>query len=333
MSSSPSISVILPVYNGTDYLRTAVDSVLNQTFEDVELVVCDDASTDASLDVLASYEDPRLRLLQNDTNQGLFPTLNRLVRTSDAPLIRLWGQDDRMKPHCLEREHAFWTEHPDLGMTYCQRDSIDAAGEVFQTAPTDETPTILTGSHVAQISFYHGSMPGNISTVTLRRAALEDVGLFREDMKVSGDFEMWVRLSEQYQTGFINESLIDLRSHVGQFSRRSGISATFVRENEEIFRRLFERLPTSILEHARQYERWHRRIIQVHSMMCALLDGDWETAGTIYRLLRRWINVPTAVARWLVSANGRWLKPEPRYDFPLSEANAPAVSPADPSDA
>jgi glycosyltransferase involved in cell wall biosynthesis len=315
--SSPSVSVVLPVYNGEDYLRTAIESVLNQTFEDFELVACDDASTDESPEILASYDDSRVRVLRNDRNQRLFPTLNRLIRASAAPLVRLWGQDDRMKSHCLEREQEFWKTHPDLGMTYCQRDAIDADGNTIRSAPPDDTPEVLTGSHVAQISFYHGSMPGNISSVTLSREALDDVGLFREDMEVSGDFEMWVRLSASYRTGFIDEPLIDLRSHTEQLSRRAGVRAKFIRENEEIYERLFERLPPSIRDHARRYNRWHRDVFYVHSMLRALSAGEWDAARDIYAVLDRWTNVPAAIARWLISGNGRWLKPKCRYHFPI----------------
>jgi glycosyltransferase involved in cell wall biosynthesis len=310
----PRFSVILPVFNGAEYLRTAVDSVLSQSFGDFEFLICDDGSTDDSYRILTSYSDPRMRILRNEGNEGLFPTLNRLIRESRGELIRLWGQDDRMKPHCLQREHLFWTDHPRIGMSYCQRDTIDEHSNVIATAGEDRTPERISSELAAQISFYHGSMPGNISSVVLDKRAIEEVGLFREDLKVSGDFEMWVRISSRYETGFIQESLVNLRRHERQFSRRNGISITFMRENEAIYDTLFQRLPSSVKPEARRYDLWHRYVIYVNDMMNYLGKGDGRNAGRVYQFLRKRTSVWKAVVRWLVSGNGRWWKPVPQYE-------------------
>ncbi len=313
---SPRFSVVLPVYNGAHYLRECVDSILAQTFDDYELVIVDDASTDDSTDILETYRShQRTRIFRHEKNKGLFYTLNDAIRKSRAPLIHLLGQDDQMKRHCLERWGVFWQEHSPLGMAYCQRDTIDESGTIIESAPNDQTPTTLSTQQVAQISFYHGSMPGNIASVVLRREALDEVGLFREDMQVSGDFEMWIRIAESFKTGFLNESLIRLRSHGGQFSRRPGIAVQFMEEDREIYERLFRYLPSDQKIYARRYHRWFRHVQYVHYMMRALWEGDIETASRVFRKLREWDSVLRAVGRWLVTGNGRWLSKEPRIDL------------------
>jgi glycosyltransferase involved in cell wall biosynthesis len=297
-------------------LRECVDSILAQTFDDYELVVVDDASTDDSTDILATYRGhKRTRIFRHEKNAGLFPTLNDAIRKSRAPLIHLLGQDDQMKRHCLERWDAFWREHANLGMAYCQRDTIDESGTIIESAPDDQTPTILSTRQVAQISFYHGSMPGNIASVVLRREALDEVGLFREDMEVSGDFEMWVRIAESFKTGFLEESLIRLRSHEDQFSRRPGVAVQFMEEDREIYERLFECLPSERKAHARRYHRWFRHVRYVHFMMCALWNRDLETASRVFTKLREWDSVPRAIGRWLITGNGRWLMETPKDDL------------------
>jgi len=305
--SSPRFSVVLPTYNGAHYLRECIDSVLAQRFEDYELVIIDDGSTDDSRHILATYRNhQRVRIFQHKENEGLFPTLNEAVRKSRAPLIHLLGQDDRMKENCLERWDAFWREHPTLGMAYCQRDTIDEKGTVIETAPEDQTPTVLSTEQVAQISFYHGSMPGNIASVVLRREALNTAGLFREDMQVSGDFEMWIRIAEEFDTGFLDEALINLRRHEGQFSRRPGITVQFMEEDREVVERLLELLPSDQRSHARRYNRWFRHVQYVHHMMRALWRGEVAVARRIFRRLREWDSVLGAIGRWIITGNGRW---------------------------
>src|SRR5262245_238256 len=111
--ASPAISVVLPVYNGVPYIRESVRSVLTQTFTDFELLVWDDGSTDSTGEALASLRDPRVRRFTNGVNQGLFPTLNLAIAQCRGDLIRLWAQDDRMLPQCLEKETAFSERHPE----------------------------------------------------------------------------------------------------------------------------------------------------------------------------------------------------------------------------
>lgn len=312
--SAPPVSVILPVYNGDAYLDTSISSVLNQTFDHFELVICDDASQDASGDIIARYKDPRIRVLRNDQNRGLFPTLNRLIRASSARLIRLWSQDDRMKPRCLEVERAFWNQHPDLGMSFCLRDHIDAEGRTTWEAPRHWESSVLSPSHMAQSSLYHGSPPGNIATVMVNRDALGRVGLFREDMTYSGDFEMWTRLSKEHETGVVAEPLIDLRFHADQLSAQD-LMTHKIREDHEVIEELLKRFPASLRDHARAYNRWHHHVHYAHHMLMSLLRGRWKEGIETFHLLRKFDHVGLAVLRWLISANGRWFTPAPKFDL------------------
>src|SRR3954452_2031008 len=110
--TAPRISVVLPVFNGERYLRESLDSLMAQTYESFEVVIWDDGSKDRSAAIVAEYRDPRVRSFANAQNTGLFATLNLAIAEARGDLIRLWAQDDRMKPQCLEVEAAFWTAHP-----------------------------------------------------------------------------------------------------------------------------------------------------------------------------------------------------------------------------
>ena len=217
--AQPMISVVLPVYNGGGYLKQSLESVLNQNFSEFELLIIDDCSTDGSLAYLQSIQDPRVSLFKNEDNRGLFFNLNFLISQSQSPLIKLWAQDDIMYPQCLNSFVAFHKQYPGIGFSYSGRDMIDEAGVIKENNVVDNTPTIISTALHAKIAYYTGSIAGNIANVCINKKALDKVGLFNEGMKISADFDMWVRLAKEHKTGFIREKLIQLRDHDKQLSR------------------------------------------------------------------------------------------------------------------
>ena len=112
MNDRPVISVLMSMYNASAYLREAIDSVLNQTFTAFELVVVDDGSTDNSVDIVKSYHDRRIRLIENthdfisSLNKGIDATVGKYIARMDA--------DDAMLPHRLETQLRFMETHPDI---------------------------------------------------------------------------------------------------------------------------------------------------------------------------------------------------------------------------
>ena len=313
--SVPNISVVLPVYNGSRYLRTSIESVLDQTYSDFELIVWDDGSTDESVAIAKSYSDPRIQVFVSERNKGLFTTLNLAIQKSKGAYIRLWSQDDIMKPECLEREQVFLERNTQVVMVYCMCDKIGEEPETARPEELSSHPVIIEPQVATQIMFHHGSITGNIANVTLRKTALMELGLFREDLLVSGDFEMWVRLAGSYPIGFLAEPLMFLRIHKEQFSRQRGLFPTFMREDEPIFKTLIARLPAELQDHAKRYDRRHRQLNYFRYLMRSLLVFDWGTAAASYRHLRRfkpfrlfWF--------WLITGDRRWFKVEPKYSMP-----------------
>src|SRR6185295_15995932 len=116
---SPFISVVLPVHNGEKYLQESIESVLAQDYENFELIIWDDLATDRSSEIIDSYQDSRIRRFANQTNLGLFKTLNRAIAEARGDWIRLWSQDDQMKPNCLAAESEFIRRQPTVAMIYC----------------------------------------------------------------------------------------------------------------------------------------------------------------------------------------------------------------------
>ena len=175
MVDAPGISIILPVYNGEPYLQEAIDSVRSQSYEDYELIVWDDHSSDSSCEIIGKYKDARVRSFSNDRNIGLFGTLNLAIGEARGELLRLFSQDDVLKPHCLEAEARFHGQHPEVAMAHCPYDVIDESGVVTIPSGESEQPAVCSADLAAQMMFYYGCLPGNISNVSLKRAVFEKV--------------------------------------------------------------------------------------------------------------------------------------------------------------
>lgn len=232
------ISVLLPVYNGGGFLKQSLQSVLNQEFQLFEILIIDDCSTDDSFEYLQNIRDKRISLFRNEQNSGLFFNLNYLIGQSKSPLIKLWAQDDIMYPNCLGSFVEFFNKYPHIGFCYSGRDMIDEHGRIRETNKVDNTPTIISTALHAKIAYYTGSIAGNIANVCINKKALDKVGVFNEHMKISADFDMWVRLAKDHETGFIREKLIQLRDHDKQLSRTESLYINHVKEDLEVYQYL-----------------------------------------------------------------------------------------------
>jgi glycosyltransferase involved in cell wall biosynthesis len=286
------ISVILPVYNGQPYLKQSVQSVLDQSLQDFELLIIDDCSTDPGCwEYLSGLQDPRIRLSRNPVNKGLFPNLNALVLASGAPLIKLWSQDDVMHPNCLAETINFHRRYPEIGFSYSARETIDESGEIIQSAKSDITPELVDRELHSRISFFTGSIAGNIANVTIVRTALDKIGLFREDMRISGDFDMWVRLAQYYPVGFLQQPLIQLRDHAGQLSRQEKYYIFHLKEDIRVYNYLLDYVSKTMRAEGRYLLRNYKLMFYYTLMVKAFLKGRWATGAAFFQRLSRFDNI------------------------------------------
>lgn len=278
----PTISVVLPVYNGGEYLKLSVASVLEQNFQQYEFLIMDDRSNDGSYEWLEKLKDARIKLYRNPQNKGLFYNLNFLIAQSSSNLIKLWAQDDIMYPQCLGAFVDFHQQHPGIGFSYSGRDIIDANGKIKGNKSVDNTPEIISTELHARIAYYTGSIAGNIANVCINKKALDKVGPFNEQMKISADFDMWVRLAEHYDTGFIKAALIMLRDHSGQLSRNEKYYINHVKEDLQVYRFLDGYVSSSTKEQGQKILRIQKLHFYFTLMVKAMLKGQLKTAKEFY---------------------------------------------------
>lgn len=281
----PKISVILPVYNGGEYLKISLNSVLAQDFYDFELLVVDDCSKDGSRAFLQSINDNRVRIFYNETNKGLFWNLNFMIQHSTAPLVKLWAQDDIMKSNCLSFFYDFHQQYPQAGFSYCTRDIIDENNKVIKVGEDSGQYFLFDSKKHAEISLEYGSIAGNIANVCLSREALNKVGLYNEAMKISADFEMQVRIAEHFSVGYIQVPVIQLRDHDHQLSRVPELYIYHVKEDLQLYRYLLGYVDDELKVRGRKLLLRKKLMFYYTLMLKSFFKGKFSTAREFYKEL------------------------------------------------
>jgi GT2 family glycosyltransferase len=218
---TPVISVIMPVRNGREWLREAVESVLAQNFGDYEFLIVDDGSDDdtaAALDRFAGA-DRRIRVM-HQSPQGVVAALNRALAGARAPYVARLDADDRAKPERLAKQFAFMQAHPETGLLGSFAEKIDAAGNVIGAlAPPADTAKLRR--------MLDRTNPFIHSSVMMRTALARRVGGYRAAFRAAEDYDLWLRMAEASGVAVLPEVLIEYRLHEANLSRRDAIRQSF----------------------------------------------------------------------------------------------------------
>ena len=199
------VSVVIPAYNSADMLSEALDSVLAQTFSDFELIIVDDGSTDNTREVVALFEDPRIRYVYQQ-NRGLSGARNTGIRVSRGRYVAFLDADDIWLPTKLAAQVELLDSLPGVGVvygsTYWVEDRRVFGGRKARYRGNIVRPLLVEGNIVA----------GSGSSVMARRECFDEVGLF-DTAPVHEDWDMWLRLAVRYEFDFVPEPLVKIRVH------------------------------------------------------------------------------------------------------------------------
>lgn len=204
------VTVLLPVYNGARYLREAIDSVLNQTYADFSLMVINDGSMDDSRDVVLSFDDPRIILIDNEKNLGLVSTLNRGIELIETRYLARIDADDIWERTKLEKQIEYLESHPECGLcgTSIHKFGIINSRMIF--------PENNDGLKVGFLFYCMMSHP----SVVYRTSMLKESGLrYKADYFPAEDYKMWADCLEFTQIYNIPEPLVRYRQHQEQICR------------------------------------------------------------------------------------------------------------------
>lgn len=217
MEKQPLVSILMPVYNGRDYLRPAIESLLAQTFTDFEMIVVNDGSKDDSQAIIESYNDPRIVLI-NQQNQGVARSLNNGLKIARGKYIRRHDADDISTPDSLQIQVDFLEKNPEYVMVCNQQAFMTAKGNIARNYRVPNN-RYFGGEKQRDLTFddfsLNASSPVVHGTACYRRKEVIELGCYRPEFIVSEDNDLWLRLLEKYKIAVLNVCTYFMRIHGG----------------------------------------------------------------------------------------------------------------------
>jgi glycosyltransferase involved in cell wall biosynthesis len=288
----PSVSVGIPVYNGSDYIAEAIGSVLGQTFSDFELIVCDNCSTDNTAVIVRSFDDPRIRYIRNSENLGLVGNSNRCLELARGNYISILHHDDIMMPDNLKRKVRLLNEHSDVGLVHSNICIIDPLGKVVsqniwaRESRKDYVEKGMTIFHRLLRALPLGASIF-IGAVLARRECYERLGGFSMELPHCSDSEMWMRISLFYNVACIGAPLVKYRVHPTSASSSWGdyTSLPYLKEHYVAAKMVFKKHPDHI-PHAKKLKKLVFSSFGKQAMKrsCkASADGDFSSGKAYFR--------------------------------------------------
>jgi glycosyltransferase involved in cell wall biosynthesis len=236
----PRISVVIPTYNMAHFIGESIQSVLDQTFPDFELVVVDDGSMDNTSEVIRKFQDPRITYILQE-NSGPAAARNAGIRASSGEYIAFLDSDDILLETTFEKQIPVLDTHLEVGFVFGQRYYIDENSKLLGLyKPRHKLLSYVRSGieEVKELLIRGNVVPPSMSLV--RRSCLEEAGLFDPSFRHgSEDFELWMRLSKKYAVAYIAEPLGKYRIHSSNISIGRDLDE-IEKSNSRIFQAVFD---------------------------------------------------------------------------------------------
>jgi glycosyltransferase involved in cell wall biosynthesis len=213
----PKVSVIMPVLNGERYIDEAIESIIAQTYQNCELVLVDDGSTDSTYERVKRFL-PKLaiRYVRHESPRGIAASMNDGVRNATGDMISFLDHDDTWLPEFLEAQVSYLEQHPDVGMVHSDFRTIDPDGNVLEESVARCRQRKRPSGSVFRELFLDSFIVGN--SVLIRKECFERLGMFEESFRW-GDYHMWLRIARHYRVDYVDKVLTSYRQHPTQSTR------------------------------------------------------------------------------------------------------------------
>lgn len=249
-NAKPDISVLMAVYNGEKFISESIDSILNQTFEDFELIIVDDCSTDGSAEVINQYKDSRIKYYRNRKNLGQTLSLNKGIELAQGTYIARIDHDDVSHKRRLERQLDFLESNPDHALCGTLAKVISENGKKIYTVRSERNDSeYLKCKLFFENVIFHSS--AFFSTQLAKK------WLYDSSFTIAQDYDLWIKFGQSHKIGVLNEQLVSLRKHRDNASEL--LSETGVREVKDILGLGLKRLNID----------YHPSELELHYKMCS----------------------------------------------------------------
>jgi len=210
----PKVSVVIPSYNHAKFVRETIESVLSQSFQDLEVVVTDDYSSDATAQAVRAIADSRVSFAALSRNSGVCVAVNTSIQRSTGEYVAMLSSDDQFLPGKLEQQVKLLDANADVGAVFGYPIFIDASGRKLPDDATFYGGVFRVNNRPREQWLRHLFLHGNMlcsSTALVRRKCYDHIGLFNPALAQVPDLEMWVRLLKHYQIHVIEEPVAAFR--------------------------------------------------------------------------------------------------------------------------
>jgi len=212
----PKVSICIPSYNHGAFIGKTIQSVFDQTFQDFEIIVVDDCSTDNSDRVIKSFKDSRIKFFKNEKNLGMVPNANKALKLAKGEFIGILNSDDYYDPKMIEAALKAFDKNPEIGFTYPSYAVVNENGEIITKVKSCTCNKVFTSKEgFKKLALGNVAPPSGVIVI---RKCYEDVGPFDEEFPYCHDWNMWLRLSLKYDFACLSDYLLYYRMHHGNTS-------------------------------------------------------------------------------------------------------------------
>jgi glycosyltransferase involved in cell wall biosynthesis len=260
----PKVSVVIPAYNAMVYLPQTIDSVLNQTFTDFELLIINNSSSDNIIEWVSQIPDSRITLITQE-NQGATNSRNTGILRAKGEYIAFLDADDLWDQTKLEKQVSCLEQNPSVGLVYTWTHLVDSTGKLLKFSITHQEEGYIWEKIVIQ------DVVGSGSCAMVRATCFQQVGLFDRNVGIADDFDMWIRIAAVYEFAVVKECLVFYRQHQNNASKNR---QKMIQTHSQIIEKSFKDASLDLLY---LRNRAYANLFRYQSWL-ALEDGNYQEA-------------------------------------------------------
>lgn len=293
----PLVSIAIPSYNHADVVGAALRSALVQTYEKIEILLFDNASTDATQQVIADVAggDPRVRYVRNEINLGMTGNFNACISCANGDFIKFLCADDLLSPDCVATMVDAFARNPEIALVASARLLVDDAMAPLRTAGFSRHSLRIDGEAAIHDCFFRGNLIGEPTAVMFRRQ--QALRGFREDYPQLMDLEMWMHLLQSGSMSYIARPLCKIRQHPQQATQQN-LKSGIVLDNKRRLFREFRGVVTGATFMNKL--RWDIRmaVTLLRTMQAKSGDAKIDVEEVYFRAAFPWFTRPVAQLIW-----------------------------------
>jgi glycosyltransferase involved in cell wall biosynthesis len=250
------VSIIIPTYNRAAYLKACIESILSQDYDNFEIIISDNASTDNTTEIVKAFNDPKIIYHRNETNIGVVGNHNKALELSTGEYIHIFSDDDLMLADCIKKKAEILNAHPSVGLVHSDINIIDEEGKIksndhWAKSAWKKWFEIHSESKLFSNKEYHIylyrirnfiSMP----SVMIRKSVIDKVGYMDTSLKYIIDWDYWLKITLFFDVYYVDQKLISYRLYSTNFYNTI-TSKTYMQEEKIMRNHINERFPNNII--------------------------------------------------------------------------------------